>query len=64
VSDLYSPVTGEIIEVNRELVDSLETFSTDPYGKGWIIKVKIADKSTLDSLLDFAAYQTQCAEEG
>jgi glycine cleavage system H protein len=64
VSDLYSPITGEIIEVNTGLVDSLETFSTDPYGKGWIAKVKILDKSTLEKLLDFAAYQKQCAAEG
>ena len=64
VSDLYSPVTGEVTEVNTDLVDALETFSTDPYGKGWIIKVKIGDKSTLKNLLDFDAYQKQCAEEG
>ncbi len=64
VSDLYSPVTGEILEVNSALVDSLETFSTDPYGKGWIIKVKIGDKSTLESLLNHADYTKQCAEEG
>lgn len=64
VSDLYSPVTGEVIEVNSGLVDALETFSTDPYGKGWIVKVKIADTSALTSLLDFGTYQKQCAEEG
>ena len=64
VSDLYSPITGEIIDVNTDLVDSLETFSSDPYGKGWIVKVKINDKSTLKNLLDHEAYQKQCAEEG
>ena len=64
VSDLYSPVTGEIIEVNQDLVDSLETFSSDPYSKGWIMKVKIADKSTINDLMDHAAYEKQCAEEG
>lgn len=64
VSDLYSPVTGEIIEVNQDLVDSLETFSSDPYNKGWIMKVKILDKSTINDLMDHAAYQKQCAEEG
>lgn len=64
VSDLYSPVTGEITEVNTDLVDALETFSTDPYGKGWILKVKIEDQSTLLNLLDHDAYQKQCAEEG
>ena len=63
VSDLYSPVTGEITEVNSSLADSLETFSNDPYGKGWIVKVRIDDKSTLQSLMDYSAYQKQCAEE-
>ena len=43
VSDLYSPVTGEITEVNSSLADSLETFSSDPYGAGWVIKVKVTD---------------------
>ena len=64
VSDLYSPITGEIIDVNTDLGDSLETFNSDPYGKGWIVKVKINDKSTLKNLLDHEAYQKQCAEEG
>ena len=64
VSDLYSPVTGEITAVNTDLVDSLETFSTDPFGKGWIIKVRIDDKSTLQNLLDLSSYEKQCAEEG
>lgn len=64
VSDLYSPVTGEVVEVNADLVDALETFSSDPYGKGWIAKIKIQDKSALSNLLDHDAYQKQCAEEG
>ena len=64
VSDLYSPVTGEITAVNTDLVDSLETFSTDPFGKGWIIKVRIDDKSTLQNLLDLSSYEKQWAEEG
>jgi glycine cleavage system H protein len=63
VSDLYSPVTGEVIQVNSALVDALETFGTDPYGAGWIIKVKLTDKSALAKLLDHAAYEKQCAEE-
>ncbi len=64
VSDLYSPVTGEIIAVNNDLVDTLETFSSDPYGAGWVAKVKIQDKSSLTKLLDHSAYAAQCAEEG
>ena len=63
VSDLYSPVTGEILEVNSGLADELEIFNTDPYGKGWIAKVKILDKSTLEKLMDFEGYEKQCAEE-
>ena len=64
VSDLYSPVTGEIIEVNSGLPDSLETFSSDPYGGGWIMKVKVTDESSVSELADYATYQKQCAEEG
>lgn len=63
VSDLYSPVTGEIVEVNSQITDKLEAFSEDPYGQGWILKVKLADDSGLDQLLDHAAYQKQCSEE-
>ncbi len=64
VSDLYSPVTGEIVEVNSGLSDSLETFSSDPYGAGWVIKVKVTDEATLSALMDHATYAKQCAEEG
>ncbi len=63
VSDLYSPVDGEIIEVNTGLVKKLETLNSDPYGAGWIAKIKITDESALKNLLDFAAYQKLCAEE-
>ncbi|MBC8354823.1 MAG: glycine cleavage system protein GcvH [Planctomycetes bacterium] len=64
VSPLYSPVTGEIVAVNAGLPDSLETLNSDPYNAGWILKVKLADESSLAKLLDSAAYQKQCAEEG
>jgi glycine cleavage system H protein len=63
VSDLYSPVTGEIVEVNEALPDSLEKLSDDPYESGWIAKLKITDESTLAELMDYAAYQKLCAEE-
>lgn len=63
VSSLYSPIDGEIIAVNTELPDRLETLNEDPYGAGWVIKVKISDESGLAGLLDYAAYQKQCAEE-
>lgn len=64
VSPLYSPVTGEIIAVNSGLPDSLETLNSDPYNAGWILKVKLTDESSLGKLLDYAAYQKQCSEEG
>lgn len=62
VSPLYSPVTGEVVAVHSELVDKLETMASDPYGEGWIIKVKLADGATTDDLLTFDQYQKQCAE--
>lgn len=64
VSDLYSPVNGEITEVNSSLPDHLETLNDDPHGAGWIVKVKITDESSLAALLDWTAYEKQCAEEG
>ncbi len=64
VSDLYSPVSGEIIEVNTSLADHLDLFSKDPYGAGWIIKVRLANVEELQQLMDYGAYQRQCASEG
>ena len=61
VSPMYSPVSGEVIAVNDELADQLETLNDDPYTAGWIMKVKIHG-ALPDNLLDFAAYQKQCAE--
>ncbi len=63
VSPLYSPVSGEIVAVNTELTGHLETLGEDPYGAGWIIKVRLADESALPGLMDYATYQRQCAEE-
>jgi glycine cleavage system H protein len=63
VSDLYSPVTGEVIAVHDGLGDKLETLNADPYGEGWMIKVRLADEAALKSLMDYPAYQKQCAEE-
>ena len=61
VSPMYSPVSGEVIAVNDELADQLETLNNDPYTAGWIMKVKLSG-ALPDNLLDFAAYQKQCAE--
>jgi glycine cleavage system H protein len=63
VSDVYAPVAGEVIAVNESLPDRLETLSSDPYGEGWIAKIRISDEAGLANLLDHAAYQRQCAEE-
>ncbi|MDZ4818056.1 MAG: glycine cleavage system protein GcvH [Planctomycetota bacterium] len=64
VSDLYSPVDGEVVAVNDALPNQLETLNSDPYGAGWAIKVKLSDESSLSKLMDYSTYQKQCAEEG
>ncbi|TNF00253.1 MAG: glycine cleavage system protein GcvH [Bacteroidetes bacterium] len=56
VSDLFMPVSGEIIELNEEIESSPELVNSDPYGKGWMIKVRMSDPSQVDSLLDAGAY--------
>ena len=61
-SEMYSPVAGEIVAVNAGLPDNLEVLNSDPYGEGWIIKVKMKGDEGVDKLLDFAAYQKQCDE--
>ena len=63
VSDIYAPVTGEVVEVNDALPDQLETLSEDPFNQGWIARIRISDESALADLMDHAAYQEQCAEE-
>jgi glycine cleavage system H protein len=63
VSDLYSPVDGEVIKVHEGLGDKLESLHADPYGEGWLIEVKLTDDKALAKLMDLAAYQKQCAEE-
>jgi glycine cleavage system H protein len=55
-SELYMPVTGEVLEFNDKLSDEPELVNTDPYGEGWIIKVKVANVADLDNLLDSEAY--------
>ena len=57
VSDLYKPVAGEVLEFNSELEDQPDLVNKDPYGKGWIIKVKIEDEAQLDGLLNADAYK-------
>lgn len=57
VSDLYMPLSGEIIEFNDELESTPETVNEDPYGAAWIIKIEMSDPSELESLMDAAAYK-------
>ncbi|MGD0899173.1 MAG: glycine cleavage system protein GcvH [Thermoguttaceae bacterium] len=63
VSDIYSPVAGEILETNTFLLESLDTLTQDPYGAGWLVKIRVTDASGLARLLDFTAYQKQCEQE-
>lgn len=56
VSDLYAPVSGDIVEVNEALLDSPEIINNDPYGEGWMIKVKVYDQGELDDLMNFEEY--------
>lgn len=63
VSDIYSPIDGEVIAVNESLPDALETLGEDPYNAGWIAKIKITDDAGLDNLMDHSAYEKQCGEE-
>ena len=57
VSDLFLPVAGEVLEFNEGLEDAPEAVNDDPYGEGWMVKIKINDASQLDGLMDAAAYQ-------
>ena len=62
-SDFYSPVTGEVVGVNEKLQDSPELMNKDTYGEGWFVKVKMADPSQLDALMDVAAYKEHLKAE-
>jgi len=61
-SDLYCPLSGEVVEVNGNLGDIPETINKDPYGDGWMIKLKLADASEMENLLDAAGYQAHIGE--
>jgi glycine cleavage system H protein len=63
VSDLYSPVTGQVSETNTAAADNLDIVTDDPYGDGWIVKIKVTDDSGLADLMDHDAYKKQCAQE-
>ena len=63
VSDLYAPVGGEVIAVNTAVTENVQLLADDPYDKGWLIKLKIADPADAAELLDAAAYEKKVAEE-
>jgi len=56
-SEVYAPVTGEVVEANQALVDEPATVNADPMGRGWFMKLRLADKGQLDGLMDEAAYK-------
>ena len=57
VSDVISPLSGEVLEVNEAVVDAPETVNLDPYGAGWLVRIRLSDPSEVDALLDVAAYR-------
>ena len=63
VSDLYSPVAGEVIESNTKLADDLGKLGSDAFGAGWLIKVKVSDTAPIAALMDRAAYEKHCASD-
>jgi glycine cleavage system H protein len=63
VSDLVSPLSGEVLEVNQKVVDEPETVNADPYGEGWLIRIRLADPAETESLLDAEAYKALLAEQ-
>ncbi|MEX1252736.1 MAG: glycine cleavage system protein GcvH [Dehalococcoidia bacterium] len=63
VSDLFSPVTGEVVEANKDAADAPELVNNEPYGRGWLIKVRLNDPAEFDGLLSPEAYQELVAQE-
>ena len=62
VSDLIAPLSGEVLEVNQQVVDAPETVNGDPYGDGWLVRIRLSDPSEADSLLDVDSYKQVVAE--
>ena len=63
VSDLVSPLSGEVLEVNQAVVDGPETVNEDPYGNGWLIRIRLSDTAEADGLMDADAYRALLAEQ-
>jgi glycine cleavage system H protein len=63
VSDVIAPLSGEVLDVNQQVVDAPETVNDDPYGEGWLIRIRLSDRSEVDDLLDAEAYKQVLAEQ-
>ncbi len=64
VSDLYAPVGGEVVEVNQALIKDPTVVAQDPYGKGWMVKIKVGPGATLEQMMTLEQYEKQIASEG
>jgi len=63
VSDVVSPLSGEVLEVNQKAVDEPETVNEDPYGDGWLVRIRMSDPSEVDGLMNVEAYRAHVAEQ-
>ena len=63
VSDVIAPLSGEILEVNQKVVDAPETVNEDPYGDGWLVRIRLSDPAEVDGLLDVDAYKQHLADQ-
>ncbi len=63
VNDLYAPIGGDVVEVNQAVADDVQVLSEDPYTKGWLVKIKIADPAEAAKLMDHAAYEKKITED-
>jgi glycine cleavage system H protein len=63
VSDVYAPLSGEIVAVNEAIADKPELINEDPYGDGWLVRVRLSDPSEVDGLMDASAYRAMLAED-
>jgi glycine cleavage system H protein len=63
VSDVIAPLSGEVLEVNQKVVDEPETVNEDPYGDGWLVRIRLADPGEAGGLLDVEAYKAHVAEQ-
>ena len=63
VSDVIAPLSGEVLEVNQKAFDEPETINEDPYGEGWLVRIRLSDASEVDGLMDVEAYKAHVAEQ-